>query len=53
VLDAGYAANYWRCEGRNYTYLHSGENEFHDNSFDKDAIEPLNRIIAFLDEVFE
>ncbi|NVK84998.1 MAG: alpha/beta hydrolase [Cytophagia bacterium] len=43
---------YWVHEGRNHAYLDSGANEFLGNSFEKDAIEPLNKIIAFLDSVF-
>lgn len=52
VKTAGQSAEYWLYEGRNHAYLDSGANEFLGNSFEKDAIEPLNRMIKFLDSVF-
>ncbi|WP_420386026.1 carboxylesterase family protein [Roseivirga sp.] len=48
----GHTAEYWLYEGRNHAYLDSGKNEFLGNSFEEDAIEPLNRMIKFLDSVF-
>ncbi len=53
VIDNGHQAEYWVHEGRNHAYLDSGSNIILGNSFSEDAIEPLNRIIAFLDGVFE
>lgn len=52
VKEHGHPAEYWLYEGRNHAYLDSGANEFLKVSFEKDAIEPLNRMIAFLDGVF-
>lgn len=52
VVSNGHQAEFWLHEGRNHAYLDSGRNEFLGISFEKDAIEPLNRIIAFLDSVF-
>lgn len=49
---AGQQGEYWLYEGRNHAYLDSGSNAFLGNSFEKDAIEPLNRMIKFLDSVF-
>ncbi|MCX2681201.1 alpha/beta hydrolase [Galbibacter sp. EGI 63066] len=50
--ENGQKVSYWVHEGRNHAYLDSGSNEFLGNSFEKDAIEPLKKIIAFLDGVF-
>jgi len=52
LKEAGQQGEYWLYEGRNHAYLDSGSNEFLGNTFEKDAIEPLNRIITFLDSVF-
>lgn len=52
VVKKGYEAEYWVHEGRNHAYLDSGTNEFLGLTFEKDAIEPLDKIIAFLDGVF-
>ncbi|MEL4307114.1 alpha/beta hydrolase [Joostella sp. CR20] len=43
---------FWIYKGRNHAYLDSGSNEFLGNSFDKDAIEPIHKIISFLDGIF-
>lgn len=48
----GQPGQFWLYQGRNHAYLDSGSNEFLGNSFEKDAIEPLNRMITFLNEVF-
>lgn len=48
----GQNVQYWEYKGRNHAYLDSGTNEFLGNSFEKDAITPLKKIIAFLDGVF-
>ena len=52
LKEAGHPGEYWLYEGRNHAYLDSGSNEFLGNSFEKDAIEPLNRMINFLNSVF-
>lgn len=52
LKEAGQHGEYWLYEGRNHAYLDSGSNEFLGNSFEKDAIEPLNRMIRFLNAVF-
>lgn len=48
----GHSVEYWEYQGRNHAYLDSGANEFLGNSFEKDAITPIKKIIAFLDGVF-
>ncbi|WP_456868107.1 alpha/beta hydrolase [Galbibacter sp. BG1] len=50
--ENGQSVEYWVYEGRNHAYLDSGSNEFLGNSFEKDAIEPIHKIINFLDKVF-
>jgi len=50
--DAGQPAVYWEHEGRPHAYLDSGRNERLGISFEKDAPEALDRMIAFLDDVF-
>ncbi|MDG3583316.1 alpha/beta hydrolase [Galbibacter pacificus] len=52
LKEEGQPVDYWVYEGRNHAYLDSGTNEFLGNSFEKDAIEPLKKIISFLDNVF-
>ena len=48
----GQNVEYWEYQGRNHAYLDSGSNEFLGNTFEKDAIMPIKKIIAFLDGVF-
>ncbi|WP_417362615.1 alpha/beta hydrolase [Galbibacter sp.] len=48
----GQYVEYWEYQGRNHAYLDSGSNAFLGNTFEKDAITPIKKIIAFLDSVF-
>ena len=52
LKEHGQPVEYWEYEGRNHAYLDSGSNEFLGNTFEKDAITPIKKIIAFLDQVF-
>lgn len=52
LKNHGQEVEYWEYQGRNHAYLDSGTNEFLGNSFEKDAITPIKKIIAFLDGVF-
>jgi acetyl esterase len=49
---SGQPVEYWEHKGRPHAFLDSGKNERLGISFEKDAPEALDRIIAFLDEVF-
>lgn len=49
---AGHPVEYWEYEGRPHAFLDSGANPFLGTSFEKDAPEAIDRMIAFLDSVF-
>lgn len=50
--EAGQPAELWIYEGRPHAFLDSGSNEFLGTSFEKDAIEAIKVMIAFLDKIF-
>jgi acetyl esterase len=50
---AGQPVEFWQYEGRPHAYLDSGANQYLGTSFEKDAPEAIDRIIAFLDSVFK
>jgi len=52
IQAAGHPAELWVYEGRPHAFLDSGANEFLGTSFEKDAPEAIDRMIAFLDKVF-
>lgn len=52
LKKAGYKVDYWEHKDRPHAYLDSGSNEYLKTSFEKDAIEPLEKIIEFLNGVF-
>lgn len=52
LLEAGQPVEYWEYEGRPHAFLDSGSNPFLGTSFEKDAPEAIDRMIAFLDSVF-
>lgn len=52
LKEHGQQVEYWEYQGRNHAYLDSGSNEFLGNTFEKDAITPIKKIIDFLDVVF-
>lgn len=49
---AGQSVEFKIYEGRNHAFLDNGCNEFLKVCFERDAVDPLNDIIQFLDEVF-
>lgn len=50
--QAGHPVEYWEHEGRPHAFLDSGKNERLGTRFEEDAPEALDRIITFLDGVF-
>jgi len=49
---AGHSAEYWEYPNRGHAYLDSGSNAILGSSFEQDAPQALDVIIAFLDSVF-
>ncbi|MCB0546258.1 MAG: alpha/beta hydrolase [Phaeodactylibacter sp.] len=52
LKEAGQPVEYWEYEGRPHAFLDSGANPFLGTSFEQDAPEAIDRMIAFLDSVF-
>lgn len=52
LQEKGTPVEYKVYPGKPHAYLDSGSNEYLQTSFEKDAIEPIKDIIAFLDGVF-
>lgn len=53
LKEAGYTnLDYWVYQGRPHAFLDSGSNAFLGTSFQKDAPEALNKMIAFLNKLF-
>lgn len=52
VKEAGHPAKLWIYEGKPHAFLDSGSNEFLGTSFENDAIEAINIMVEFLDEIF-
>jgi acetyl esterase len=48
----GHSAEYWEHAGRPHAFLDSGKNDFLGTKFSKDAPPALDRMIQFLDQVF-
>ena len=53
LSSAGHQVQYWEYEGKSHAFLDSGSNVILGSSFEADAPIALDRMIAFLDEVFE
>lgn len=52
LLENGHPAEYWEHEGRPHAFLDGGKNQFLGTEFTKDAIPALERMIAFMDQLF-
>lgn len=52
LQQAGQTVTYWEYEGRPHAFLDSGSNEFLGISFEKDAPPALDKMIAFLNQIF-
>lgn len=50
---AGHQVQYWEYEGRSHAFLDSGSNVILGSSFEADAPIALDRMITFLDDVFD
>ena len=53
LSSAGHQVQYWEYEGRSHAFLDSGSNVILGSSFEADAPIALDRMIMFLDEVFD
>lgn len=52
LKKAGHSAEYWQHEGRPHAFLDGGSNPYLGTSFEKDAPPAIDRMIEFLDSVF-
>lgn len=52
IKESGQSIEYWEHEGRPHAFLDSGKNDYLGINFEDDAPPALNRMIQFLDSVF-